>query len=94
MLANLIALISPHIYWPPSFYFSLVGQELLLATLKWKFERGVGEHSYHSCGKVQKDKKGVGQHSFAKMMEFMLVPFILFLFVWLRSLLGNLGWKF
>ena len=49
------------------------------------------------CAQVQKDqrdKKGVSQHSYAKITEFMLVPFILFLFVWLRSLLGNPGWKF
>ena len=57
----------------------LVGQGLLLATLEWKFERGVGEHSR---AKVQKDKKGVDQHSSAKIMEYMLVPFILFWFVW------------
>ena len=30
--------------------------------------------------KVQKDQKGVGQHSSAKIMEYMLVPFILFWF--------------
>ena len=41
-----------------------------MATLEWKFERGVGEHS---CAKVQKDRKGVDQHSSAKIMEYMLV---------------------
>ena len=35
-------------------FIGLVGQGLLLATLEWKFERGVGEHSCPKIGTVHK----------------------------------------
>ena len=63
----------------PCILFLIGWPRTFVGHLEWKFERGVGEHS---CAKVQKDKKGVDQHSSAEIMEYMLVPFILFWFVW------------
>ena len=39
------------LYMAPFIYSDWLAKDFLLATLEWKFERGVGEHS---CAKVQK----------------------------------------